>query len=708
MHRDHHIGRKGAHGRGAPLSILAARCVVFLVLVATVSFAGPQDPAAPESAREDPLDALGFRVTGGAAPGYIEDRACALCHNDLWTSYQEVGMARSFSRPRQEVLVESFGDDGWSEPYFHQPSRRWYRMRWKDGTMTFRRWQENGEGRPVHVLEQKVDWIVGSGHTSRVYLYQTKEGELYQLPLAWYTQNQRGEVEEGAGHWGMAPGFDRSDHLGIERLVHRECMFCHNAYPDVSAGSDLYGQPHVFPAELPEGLGCQRCHGPGAEHVRTAFGGGDAPGNAQDAEPDADQLAQALRASIVNPGRLSDELRNDVCFECHLQPTVAVHGVRRFGRPDYSFRPGEPLSDYLVKVDIDEADRTREERFEINHHAYRLRQSRCFLETQGLESQGKSGALSCLTCHDPHRKVPKPERLEHYRAACLSCHEIDACQLDAMLEETGAPPGLTDVEPRDCVTCHMPRRRTQDVVHVVMTDHRIQRRAPGPERLAPLAEKDPILTGIEVLEPKGELAGPLGEVYRTVSLLRTGSTDPQAVRHLEQTLKQARPDGITPYLDLARGQLQARRLSDAEATLTSILGKEPDNVRALSWMGIVQAGLGERKAALDWTRKALEKNPQRAESHFNLGRLLLGYGRSAEAMPSLERALELRPNLVTAWFHLGQALAAEGQTSKAEAAYRRTLELDPAHERARAALGLDRDPRPPESPPPRAAEPLDP
>jgi hypothetical protein len=35
----------------------------------------------------------------------------------------------------------------------------------------------------------------------------------------------------------------------------------------------------------------------------------------------------------------------------------------------------------------------------------------------------------------------------------------------------------------------MPKRRTDDVVHVVMTDHYIQRRKPARDLLAPLAEK---------------------------------------------------------------------------------------------------------------------------------------------------------------------------------------------------------------------------
>jgi len=633
------------------LSLVAA----ILVALLPATLGGQEEPG--DSPPPDPLVGLGFEVTGGAAPGYVEDRVCAICHNDLWQSYQDVGMARSFARPRADVFIEDFEDNR----FHHEPSDRWYSMRREGDRLIFRRWVQDSEGRPQHVFAQEVDWILGSGHTSRVYLYRTPEGELYQLPLAWYSQDAEGRTGPDTGHWGMAPGFDRPQHLGVSRRVHRECMFCHNAYPDVPVGSDVYGQPHVFPRELPEGTGCQRCHGPGAAHTRLALTGGA-------------EKVEELRATIVHPGRLPDDLRNSVCYECHFQPTVAIFGVRRFGRADYSFRPGEPLSDYLLKVDIDEEGRTRTERFEINHHPYRLEQSRCFRETQGKEN-----ALSCLTCHDPHRKVPREERTAHYRQACLGCHDVDACRL----EEMGAPEGMTRVDPQDCVTCHMPRRRTQDVVQVVMTDHRIQKRPPGPGRLEPLAEKDPVITDIELLAP---LEGPLAEVYRTIPLIRAGSRDPAAVAHLEKAVAEARVEAITPYLDLARGQLATRRLTDAEAALRRVLEDEPDNERALFWMVIVQAGLGHRAEALESSRKALEVNPRRAETHYNLGRLLLGYGRPEEAVPELERALELRPAFPAAWFQLGQARAALDQPAEAEAAYRRCLEIEPRFEDARAAL----------------------
>lgn len=597
----------------------------------------PPRAGAEASPDGDPLGRLGLRASTGAAPGYVADSGCGLCHARLYESYQGVGMARSMARPRSDNRIEDFGT-----PYFHEPSQRYYEMAWSGERLLFRRWQLDEDGQRIHRLELPVDWIVGSGYRSRVYLYRTLSGELYQLPIAWYPQ---------AKGWGMAPGFDRADHEGVERRVRRECLFCHNGYPEVAEGADAAWAPQTFPESLPEGTGCQRCHGPGAEHIRAVLEGGS---------------QERLRGAIVNPARLPPERRDSVCFQCHMLPAVEMIGVRRFARGDYSFRAGELLSDYIVHVDVDEPDRPRSERFEINHHAYRLVQSPCH----------QLGKLGCTDCHDPHQPLRSDSRLAGVNGVCLRCHER---------HEIVPLEGAAAIADDECARCHMPRRRTQDVVHVTMTDHRIGV-APAGDLLAPLEEREADIEGLAFHDPATAPSGTSGEIYRAVTVLRANGRLAPARAYLENALPDAGLATAVPWLDLISAELQQQRFAQAEHAIGFLTEPERSEPLATGWLGIAKVGAGRTTDALADLRKAAAEAPDMPEAQFNLGLVLHQTGSHEEALELLGRALELRPNLVAAWFTRAAALEALGRDVEAIADLRRALEIRPTEARAYTAL----------------------
>ncbi len=56
--------------------------------------------------------------------------------------------------------------------------------------------------------------------------------------LAWYS--------ERGGHWGMNPGYDTPIQPNSRRKIGYDCMFCHNAYPEIPAGHDQLRAEPVF------------------------------------------------------------------------------------------------------------------------------------------------------------------------------------------------------------------------------------------------------------------------------------------------------------------------------------------------------------------------------------------------------------------------------------------------------------------------------
>ncbi|MEO8036373.1 MAG: tetratricopeptide repeat protein, partial [Acidobacteriota bacterium] len=321
---------------------------------------------------------------------------------------------------------------------------------------------------------------------------------------------------------------------------------------------------------------------------------------------------------------------------------------------------------------ITSAKAPAEERFEISQHAYRLEQSRCFRES--------GGRLSCLTCHDPHRLVPAEERAAHYRQVCLGCHDVIAAG--------GRTHTAPDREQADCAGCHMPKRRTHDVVHVVMTDHRIGRLAGGPELLAPREERDPPFDTVGFFDPSSAPGGTDGELYRLLPLMRAGlNLDPASTAHLSSALAKAPPEALEPLLDLANAQASQQQWARLEATCRTILERSPEHPLALAWLGLARGGLGDKEQAIALQRRAVALEPDRAGFHFNLALALLSGGRDGEAIAELERATALRPTLPAAWLHLAEIRARHSEPAAAIIAYKRALALEPGGTRAYVGLG---------------------
>lgn len=566
-------------------------------------------------------------------------------------------MGRSFYRPSAANMLEDYAKRNQLQ---HRSSGLFYTMIERDGQWFQRRHEVGFRGQEGNAMELRVDYVIGSGNHARSYLHRGEGGRLVEMPVSWYS--------EKGGYWAMSPGYDRPNQQDFRRPVAFSCLFCHNAYPAAAPGEE-----GVFQAELPEGIDCQRCHGPGSAHVEAASR--KAP-------------SDTIRSAIVNPARLSRERQLDVCMQCHLETTSRPlpHMVARFEHGPFDYQPGQPLTDHFLFFDR-ALTPANEDNFEIAHAAYRLQKSQCFQASQ----------MTCTTCHNPHDAPRGQAASVRYTAACRACH--------AGAHAAGVPPG------GDCVTCHMPRRRTDDAVHVVMTDHHIQRQKPARDLLAARPEATDAGYRGEVV-PYYPSKG-ADELYVAVAQVRDGTNPEGGIPRLRQAIERSKPVQPEFYLELAKAYgksgngseavhwcEEALRIrpgfSPAVRELGAALIRTGDFARAAEMLrqangAAVQTNLGNaylRLGKIEAAEQVLRANTEDPDANNLLGMIASAKGNGGAAELFFRKALVLQTDHAEAHHNLANLLASRRDYGQAAYHFQRAIAANPSYAEAHHRLGL--------------------
>jgi cytochrome c554/c'-like protein len=326
-----------------------------------------------------------------ARDGFVGDVACQPCHQEKSTTYLATAHHRTSRLPDATSIAGSFVKGKNMMTTFNPELT--FRMEAREGHFyeTAVR-QRNGHGTE---RTEQIDLVIGSATKGQTYLYWNQNG-LFELPVSYWTQLH---------HWVNSPGYvDGSAEFG--RPVLPRCLECHATYfqPATSAISEN----HYDKDDFVLGISCERCHGPGAEHVKNRSG----------------DSASSTGTKPMPPLRLSRERQIDICAQCH-------GGAGEPIAPAFSFRPGETLSEYVRLQHPNATDRLDVHGNQVNL----LERSRCFQN---------SPEMSCSTCHDVH--VPERPAAD-YSARCLGCHRVDQC---GMVRKMGKQIAS------NCIDCHMP------------------------------------------------------------------------------------------------------------------------------------------------------------------------------------------------------------------------------------------------------------
>jgi len=356
---------------------------------------------------------------------YVGMQVCQSCHQNIHDTYIHTGMGRSFDHATLEKTDATFGNHAL---VYDEKSDFYYFPYFKDSLMYVQEFRLDGKD-TVHQRTEKISYIVGSGQHTNSHILDFN-GYVFQAPITYYTQEEK---------WDMAPGFEKSNER-FGRLLATECITCHNHLPAFDAESmNKY-------IEMPTGIECERCHGPGEIHAREKLAG-----NSVD-------TSQFIDYSIVNPRDLPRDLQMDLCQRCHLQGVAVLKDDKTF----FDFRPGMKLSE-VMNVFLPRYTDSHE-RFIMASQADRLRQSACYLESE----------MTCITCHNPHKSIEITGK-EQYNNACINCHKgISTIENLAEVNCSAAPAERLN-ENDDCSGCHMPQSGSIDIPHVNITDHYISK-----------------------------------------------------------------------------------------------------------------------------------------------------------------------------------------------------------------------------------------
>src|SRR5579864_7493604 len=294
------------------------------------------------------------------AARFVGDRACRECHPGESALNARSGHSRTL-RPAARVALLR-GLNGRRVPDPERPGVTWS---FHVGAETAELEQNEGGKSDRRAIE----FAFGSGRHALSFLTTQPESSsdlidpaALEHRISYYTLEDK--LDLSPGHESSAtpaPGtaiVPEGRTLNPERARH--CLSCHATL------MSNRGNEHLDPASMLPNIGCERCHGPGREHVA----------DARREDPD-----------LWMPNGL-DELDPDkqllLCGECHRHRSAISSSLMN------------PANTAIVRF-----------------QPVGLSLSRCY-------RSGLSG-LRCTTCHDPHAP-PSTDRAA-YERQCLNCHK---------------------------------------------------------------------------------------------------------------------------------------------------------------------------------------------------------------------------------------------------------------------------------------------
>jgi len=246
----------------------------------------------------------------------------------------------------------------------------------------------------------RFDIAIGSGTLGQSTL-SWRDNMLFQLPITYFT---------AADQWSNSTAYP--DNAVFNRTISSRCLECHTTFAKTISPPDE--TPEKFDGnKIIYTVGCEKCHGPAAEHVKFHL----------------QNPNQSKGKYVINPASFSRQQSLDMCTLCHggrLQKSTA----------SFEFVSGDTLSKYF-KIDTAASEPSN-----IDVHGNQfglLRSSKCF---------ALSNTMTCITCHDAHEN--ERGKIKVFSERCITCHNPQHQNLCKLISTIG--PSIKE----NCIDCHMP------------------------------------------------------------------------------------------------------------------------------------------------------------------------------------------------------------------------------------------------------------
>jgi hypothetical protein len=290
---------------------------------------------------------------GTNAPTYVGREQCAECHRDNFEQHAAHGHASTFSEVAKTDLPEIFDQqtfDGGENYGVYQYSKD------SSGNLTV----------SLPAVESPsnlpLQYVLGSGHNARTILTLNRAAdgvtEGIEHRVSCYPDHRLGMT---VGHGVKKPARDLEKFGDITRgELTQRCVYCHTTTGILTEGRI---------DRLVSNVNCEKCHGPGSEHVRQARKSKDpAPYSVGAADWDVESEIQ-------------------LCGDCHRLPrSITKQELRDYPDTLARFQPVGML------------------------------RSRCYLAS--------NREMKCSTCHDPHQSVHGLNQQDHVQN-CIECHDTN-------------------------------------------------------------------------------------------------------------------------------------------------------------------------------------------------------------------------------------------------------------------------------------------